>query len=153
MSWLIGCPDCAKLASGDCGKHGPYYPLGQWPYPDPLPYIPPVYPYQFYSYPPPAVCTGSQTPAVDLQGYEESVNYPKEGVCGVCGQKVKVDGYLKCVTHPYLLQVPETEIPPPPPPPPVREIREGVEVKPKPALESEVDEIETMFANEKKKDK
>ena len=77
------CPDCQQLTGGDCGKHGPTY---WWPWPAIVP---------------PSVCPGSGTVATDLQGLTLIANIPTEGNCGICKQRVGVDGFQRCVVHAY----------------------------------------------------
>jgi len=77
------CPYCRIITSGDCGRHG--YRL--------LPCGPAVVP--------PVVCPGSGTVATDLQGMRTFSAIPTEGDCGICKQRVGVDGWQRCVVHPY----------------------------------------------------
>lgn len=78
------CPECRKVSSGDCGQHG----SATWSWSGP-------------AIIPPAVCPGSGTIATDLQGMRAMSKIPTEGNCGICKQRVGVDGYQRCVVHAY----------------------------------------------------
>ena len=83
------CPDCQRLTAGDCGKHGTtWYPFPPFCVTSPSNICP-------------AVCPGAGTIATDLQGLTIAANIPTEGNCGICKQRVGVDGYQRCVVHPY----------------------------------------------------
>lgn len=64
---------------------------------------------------PPPVCTGTGTIATDLQGMIGYSSFPMDGTCGICGARIRVDGYMRLVTHPYSQPEPPTVTVTPPP--------------------------------------
>lgn len=51
---------------------------------------------------PPVVCTGSGTIAVEWQGRTSCSSLtPSDGTCGICKQRIQMDGWFKVVTHAY----------------------------------------------------